>query len=111
MIFTLLMPVRAWEAQRAGSPAAQRGLKKRYGFSSDNSLPLQSLKGLSDGDTADLRRRMPQLAREPANGTPSGCKSGGALYCECERERATGAMCRVYTKHNRDVHLPLTVKE
>lgn len=105
------MPVRAWEAQRAGNPAAQRGRKKRYGFSRDNSLPLQSLKGLSDGDTADLRRRMPQLAREPANGTPSDLQSDGALYCACERQRATGAMPRACTKHSRDVHLPLTVKE
>ena len=30
------MPVRAWEAQRAGSPAAKRGRKKRYGVSRDN---------------------------------------------------------------------------
>ncbi len=32
-----LCPVRAWEALCAGSPAAQRGLKKRYGFSRNNS--------------------------------------------------------------------------
>ncbi|WP_222563056.1 hypothetical protein, partial [Candidatus Erwinia dacicola] len=51
----------------------------------EHSPSLQSLKGLPDDTTADLRRRMPQLAREPANGTPPGCKSGGALYCEFEQ--------------------------
>ncbi|EGK3594758.1 hypothetical protein IER10_004397 [Salmonella enterica] len=30
------------EAQRAGSPAAQRGLKKRYGFSRDNPPPCKA---------------------------------------------------------------------
>lgn len=37
-----LCPVRAWEALCAGSPAAQRGLKKRYGFSRNNSQPCQA---------------------------------------------------------------------
>ncbi|EKD5325044.1 hypothetical protein OR367_004530, partial [Escherichia coli] len=41
---------------------------------------------------ADLRRRMPQLARAPASlRRPGALQQGGALYCACERQRATGA--------------------
>ncbi|MCK3156706.1 hypothetical protein MZH04_27835, partial [Escherichia coli] len=44
-------------------------------------------------DHADLRRRMPQLARAPASlRRPGALQQGGALYCACERQRATGAI-------------------
>ncbi|MFO4247008.1 hypothetical protein AAHC14_23345, partial [Escherichia coli] len=43
-------------------------------------------------DHADLRRRMPQLARAPASlRRPGALQQGGALYCACERQRTTGA--------------------
>jgi len=39
-----------------------------------------------------LRRRMPQLARAQASlPRPGALQHGGALYCACERQRATGA--------------------
>ncbi|HBW8793798.1 TPA: hypothetical protein MFN49_005392, partial [Klebsiella pneumoniae] len=39
-----------------------------------------------------MRRRMPQLARAPASSRrPGALQQGGALYCACERQRATGA--------------------
>ncbi|MGT8206953.1 hypothetical protein ACRWWH_21250 [Escherichia coli] len=48
--------------------------------------------GLTGHDHADLRRRMPQLARAPASlRRPGALQQGGALYCACERQRATGA--------------------
>ncbi|MGA0474416.1 hypothetical protein ACO2WJ_00140 [Escherichia coli] len=35
---------------------------------------------------------MPQLARAPASlRRPGALQQGGALYCACERQRATGA--------------------
>ncbi|EBS6920945.1 hypothetical protein YJ03_23305 [Salmonella enterica subsp. enterica serovar Typhimurium] len=35
---------------------------------------------------------MPQLARAPASSRrPGALQQGGALYCACERQRATGA--------------------
>lgn len=37
------MPVRAWEERSDGSPAAKRGLKKRYGFSRDIPLPARQV--------------------------------------------------------------------
>ncbi|WP_212637460.1 hypothetical protein, partial [Salmonella enterica] len=44
-------------------------------------------------DHADLRRRMPQLARATASlRRPGALQQGGALYCACERQRATGAI-------------------
>ncbi|WP_256343549.1 hypothetical protein [Escherichia coli] len=40
-----------------------------------------------------MRRRMPQLARAPASlRRPGALQQGGALYCACERQRATGAI-------------------
>uniref|UniRef100_UPI001A7E04FF hypothetical protein n=1 Tax=Escherichia coli TaxID=562 RepID=UPI001A7E04FF len=43
-------------------------------------------------DYADLRRRMPQLARAPASlRRPGASQQDGALYCACERQRTTGA--------------------
>ncbi|WP_162772349.1 hypothetical protein [Shigella sonnei] len=39
-----------------------------------------------------MRRRMPQLARATASlRRPGALQQGGALYCACERQRATGA--------------------
>ncbi|HHP0737405.1 TPA: hypothetical protein ACR1QV_004928, partial [Escherichia coli] len=53
---------------------------------------LQSQNRPTGYDHADLRRRMPQLARAPASSRrPGALQQGGALYCACERQRATGA--------------------
>ncbi|HAO2488126.1 TPA: hypothetical protein IHL17_004961, partial [Escherichia coli] len=53
---------------------------------------LQSQDRPTGHDHADLRRRMPQLARAPASlRRPGALQQGGARYCACERQRATGA--------------------
>ncbi|ENU2454339.1 hypothetical protein MLV53_20765, partial [Escherichia coli] len=56
--------------------------------------------GLTGHDHADLRRRMPQLARAPASlRRPGALQQGGALYCACERQRATGATTHQAKSH------------
>ncbi|WP_213091572.1 hypothetical protein, partial [Escherichia coli] len=47
-----------------------------------------------------LRRRMPQLARAPASSRrPGALQQGGALYCACECQRATGATTHLAKSH------------
>ncbi|HDP7287630.1 hypothetical protein REY74_23435 [Escherichia coli] len=43
---------------------------------------------------------MPQLARAPASlRRPGALQQGGALYCACERQRATGATTHQAKSH------------
>lgn len=86
------MPVRAWEAQRAGSPAAKRGLKERYGFSRNNSLHCKAISSLTDYTSLIKPPGGAQLARSLCERLrrPDAWQQGGAAYCEHERSELRG---------------------
>ena len=94
------MPDRAWKGRKK-IPGSSRATSPRSAAQQLTNIPgctgpsLHPAKpnGLTGHDHADLRRRMPQLARAPASlRRPGALQQGGALYCACERQRATGAI-------------------
>ncbi len=94
------MPDRAWKGRKkipgssgATSPrSAAQPLTNIPGCTGPSLRPAKPNRPTAY-DHADLRRRMPQLARAPASlRRPGALQQGGALYCACERQRATGAI-------------------